>query len=114
VLTWHGEAELEWPALAARLCFNQTQGAGISLAKLRRAAVTLRLRSGGEALRPDSHAATRTLKNLLQEHHVPPWQRDRLPLLYCGEELVCITGVAIAAEYQASADEAGVSLGLSD
>jgi tRNA(Ile)-lysidine synthase len=112
VLTWHGEAELEWPALAARLCLNQTRGAGISLAKLQRAAVTLRLRSGGETLRPDPHAATRTLKNLLQEHHVPPWQRDRLPLLYCGEELVCIPGVAVAAEYQANADEAGISLGL--
>ena len=112
VLPWHGEAELEWPALAARLCLNQIQGAGISLAKLRCAPVTLRLRSGGETLRPDPHAATRTLKNLLQEHHVPPWQRDRLPLLYCGEELVCIPGVAVAAEYQASADEAGISLGL--
>lgn len=112
VLTWHGEAELEWPALAVRLCLNQTQGAGISLAKLRRAPVTLRLRSGGETLRPDPHAATRTLKNLLQEHRVPPWQRDRLPLLYCGEELVCVPGVAVAAEYQAGADEAGISLGV--
>ncbi|MDD5385034.1 MAG: tRNA lysidine(34) synthetase TilS [Gallionella sp.] len=112
VLPWHGEAELDWPALAARLCFNQTQGVGISLVKLRHAPVTLRLRSGGETVRPNPHAATRTLKNLLQEHHVPPWQRDRLPLLYCGEELVCIPGVAVAAEYQASADEAGISLGL--
>ena len=112
VLPWRGEAELDWPALAARLCFNQTQGAGISLAKLQHAPVTLRLRSGGETLRPALHAATRTLKNLLQERHVPPWQRDRMPLLYCGEELVCIPGVAVAAEYQASADEAGISLGL--
>lgn len=114
VLTWHGEAELEWPALAARLCFNQTRGAGISLAKLRRAPVTLRLRQGGETLRPNPQAATRILRNLLQEHHVPPWQRERLPLLYCGDELVCIPGVAVAAEYQAGADEAGISWGLSD
>ncbi|HEU0233519.1 MAG TPA: tRNA lysidine(34) synthetase TilS [Gallionella sp.] len=112
VLPWHGEAELDWPVLAARLCFNQTQGAGISLAKLQHAPVTLRLRNGGETLRPNPHAATRTLKNLLQEHHVPPWQRDRLPLLYCGEELACVPGVAIAAGYQASVDEAGISLGL--
>jgi len=112
VLPWHGEAELDWPALAARLCFNPTQGAGISLAKLQCAPVTLRLRGGGETLRPAPHATTRTLKNLLQEHHIPPWQRDRLPLLYCGEELVCVVGVAIAAECQVSADEAGISLGL--
>jgi len=108
VLPWQGESELDWPALVARLCFSQTRGKGISLAKLQLAPVTLRLRSGGETLRPHPHAATRTLKNLLQEHQVPPWQRDRLPLLYCGNELVCVPGVAIAAEYQAVADEEGV------
>jgi TilS substrate C-terminal domain len=52
----------------------------------------------------------RILKNLLQEHHVPPWQRDRLPLLYCDDDLVCVPGVVIAAEYQAVADEAGISV----
>ncbi len=108
VLPWHGEAELDWPALNVRLQFTCAQNSGISLAKLQRAPVTLRLRHGGETLRPHPNAATRTLKNLLQEHHVPPWQRDRLPLLYCGEELVCVSGVAIAAGYQAAAEEAGV------
>ncbi|MBI1886899.1 MAG: tRNA lysidine(34) synthetase TilS [Nitrosomonadales bacterium] len=112
VLSWHGEEELDWPALGARVVFEQGQGRGISLAKLRRAPVTLRLRQGGETLRPHPNAATRTLKNLLQEQHIPPWQRDRLPLLYCGDELVCAAGVAIAAEYQAVADEAGISLVL--
>ncbi len=110
VSPWHGEAELDWPALHVQLRFTRTQGAGINLAKLQRAPVTLRLRSGGETLRPHLNAATRTLKNLLQEHHVPPWQRDRLPLLYCGEELVCVPGVAVTAEYQAVAEEAGISV----
>ncbi len=110
VSSWHGEAELDWPALNTRLHFKRTNSSGISLAKLQRAPVTLRLRRGGESLRPQPNAATRTLKNLLQEHHVPPWQRDRLPLMYCGEELVCVPGVAIAAEYQAAADEAGFSV----
>ncbi|HEU0219708.1 MAG TPA: tRNA lysidine(34) synthetase TilS [Gallionella sp.] len=112
VLPWQGEAGLDWHALNARLIFEHTQGRGISLAKLQHAPVMLRLRQGGETLRPYPNAATRTLKNLLQEHHVPPWQRDRLPLLYCGDELVCAVGVASAAEYQASAGEAGISLGL--
>ncbi len=118
VLRWNGEAELDWPALNARLRFvqsrnqhqDQAQGSGISLEKLRRAPVTLRLRNGGEALRPHPDAATRSLRNLLQEHHVPPWRRDRLPLLYCGEDLICVPCVAIAAEYQAVASEAGVQL----
>ena len=107
ILQWHGEAELDWPALNTRLCFIRAQEMGISLAKLQRAPVTLRLRQGGEAMRPHPNAATRTLKNLLQEHHVPPWQRDRLPLLYCGDELACVPGAAIAAEYQAAKGEMG-------
>ena len=112
VLPWHGEAGMDWPALNMRLCFNHTHEPGISLAKLQRAPVTLRLRQGGETLRPHPNAATRTLKNLLQEHHVPPWQRDRLPLLFCGDELVCATGVAIAAGYQSDMGEAAISAGL--
>ena len=112
MLAWKGEAELNWPALRQNLVFDRTQGEGISLAKLQRAPVTLRVRSGGEALRPGPDAATRTLKNLLQEHHIPPWQRDRLPLLYSGEELVCVPGVAIAAEYQADAHEPAVRVEL--
>ena len=111
-LPWHGEAELDWPALNTHLHFKHTESTGISLTKLQRAPVTLRLRQGGETLRPHSNAATRTLKNLLQEHKIPPWYRDRLPLLYCGEELVSVPGVAIAAEYLADGHEATIRLEL--
>ncbi len=112
VLPWQGEAALDWPATGTNIRFLQAVGQGISLAKLQRAKVTLRQRRGGESLRPSSNAVTRTLKNLLQEHRVPPWQRDRLPLLYCGEELVCVPGVAIAAEYQSAEGVAGILVQL--
>ncbi|HYR05872.1 MAG TPA: tRNA lysidine(34) synthetase TilS [Gallionella sp.] len=112
VLPWRGEEEMALPQLGCVLGFVHRMGEGMSMKKLAAAQVTIRLRSGSETLRPHPNAATRTLKNLLQEHHVPPWRRERLPLLYCGEELVCVPGVAIAAEYQASAGEAGVLLSL--
>ena len=110
VLTWRGEAELAWPALNARLQFKPSQAVGISVTKLQRSPVSIRLRQGGETLRPHLNATTRTVKNLLQENHVPPWQRQRLPLLYCGADLVCVAGVAVAAEYQAVAGEAVISM----
>ena len=113
LLCWMGQAELDWPALHCCVAFRQGTGQGISLAKLQAAPVTLRFRQGGETLRPNQNAATRTLKNLLQEHAVPPWRRDRLPLLYCGGELVCVVGVAIAAEYQAQSGEASIAVSLS-
>lgn len=108
VLSWQGEAELAWTASRQRLIFTRTAGQGMSWEKLQAAPVSLRLRNGAERLRPHARAASRSLKNLLQEHHVPPWQRERLPLLYCGEELACVVGVAIAADYQAKKEEGGL------
>ena len=109
-IAWAGETELQWPALDSTLVFSHATGEGLSLERLSAAPVTLRLRSGGETLRPNRTAATRSLKKLLQQHHVPPWRRERLPLLYCGDDLVCVVGVAVAAEYQAAKDEMGVSV----
>lgn len=112
VLPWHGETDLAWPALNSRLFFTQTAGQGISLAKLQQAPVLLRLRSGGETLRPHPAAARRSLKNLLQERQIPSWQRERLPLLFCGDELVSVVGVAVAADYQAGSGESGLAVSL--
>ncbi|MDP1635087.1 MAG: TilS substrate C-terminal domain-containing protein [Gallionellaceae bacterium] len=35
-----------------------------------------------------------------------------MPLLFCGEELVCVVGVAVAAAYQAGSGESGLTAGL--
>ena len=41
-------------------------------------------------MRPRIGGPRRTVKKLLQEHGVPPWWRDRVPLLYLGEELLAV------------------------
>ncbi|CAG0123635.1 tRNA(Ile)-lysidine synthase [Rhodocyclaceae bacterium] len=105
---WRGEAVLELPELGGVLHFESCVGQGLSSEKLQQATVSLRLRHGAERIRPDNKRPTRTLKNLLQEQGMPPWQRDSLPLLYCGEELVCAPGVAAASAWQAQAGEAGL------
>lgn len=105
---WQGESSLYWPPQGRDVTFTPSVGQGISRARLERGEVGLRLRRGGETLRPQPRAARRSLKNLLQEHRVPPWQRESLPLLYCGEALVCVVGVAVAAEFQAEQDEPSV------
>jgi tRNA(Ile)-lysidine synthase len=115
VLHWQGESELDWQPLNARLIFQIVGGnlfarfdeESANLSHLQPCVIaldnagllTLRLRQGGETLRPHPKAPTRTVKNLLQEHGVPPWLRERLPLVYCGERLVAVLGVAVAAEY---------------
>jgi tRNA(Ile)-lysidine synthase len=63
------------------------------------APVTLgvRWRRGGERLRPTGKPHRRELRLLFQELDVPPWQRDRVPLLYAGQELIAAVGVVESA-----------------
>lgn len=111
-VAWHGEAQLILPQLGGVLHFVHRAGEGVSLEKLAVAPVTVRLRRGGETLRVHPGSVTHTLKNLLQAQHIPPWQRERLPLLYCGTELVCAVGVAVALDYRTAPGETGIVFSL--
>ena len=106
--TWDGGNALPLLALGGVLKFKPEEGRGLSLAKLRADPVTVRMRKGGERLRLDHRRPRRTLKNLFQELGVPPWYRDRLPLLFCGEHLVSAPGVGDACEFRATPGEAGL------
>lgn len=68
--------------------------------------LSLRYRQGGETCKLQGRR-TRTLKKILQDANIAPWLRDRVPLLYCDEELVCIPGVGVCEGWQASASEPG-------
>lgn len=45
-------------------------------------------RAGGERLRPAPGRPSRELRTWLQEQGVPPWERERLPLVWAGDELI--------------------------
>jgi len=105
---WNGENALPLLALGGVLKFKPEEGRGLSVARLRSECVTVRLRRGGERLRLDHRRPRRSLKNLFQEQGVPPWHRDRLPLVYCGERLVSVPGIGDACEFRAQPGEAGL------
>ena len=44
--------------------------------------LTVKFRGGGERLKPIGSKRHRSLKNLLHEADIPPWERSRIPLLY--------------------------------
>ena len=54
------------------------------------AGLRLRVRQGGEQIRPTDHEHTKKIKKLLQERGIVPWMRERLPLVYSGERLVAV------------------------
>lgn len=40
-------------------------------------------------------AGSRSLKKLWQEHGIPPWQRERIPLIFYGDRLIAALGVFV-------------------
>lgn len=106
-VAWKGEARLRLLALGGELRFRRAVGAGISLRRVA-GGLTVGLRSGGERLQPDPRRPRRTLKNLFQEAGVPPWKRARLPLLFCGPDLVWAPGLGVDAAYASAPGEPGI------
>lgn len=53
----------------------------------------LRWRQGGERCRPRGRPYNQRLKKLFQEFAVPPWWRERVPLLYLQDELLSVGGL---------------------
>ncbi|MGH8640162.1 MAG: tRNA lysidine(34) synthetase TilS, partial [Burkholderiales bacterium] len=102
---WRGERKLLLPELGGVLAMDRGRGGGVSVARLRRQPVTIRVRRGGERLQPDARRPRRSLKNLLQEARVPPWQRERLPLIYCGGDLVWAAGIGVDCAYSSARNE---------
>ena len=54
------------------------------------AALRVRLRRGGERIKPAGDAHTRELRDLFQQALLPPWRRTACPLLYAGDELIAV------------------------
>ncbi len=69
--------------------------------------LNLRLRRGGERIKPDGNAHTRELRDLFQQASMPPWQRAACPLLYAGDELVAVADRWISARGAAIFRQAG-------
>ena len=62
--------------------------------------VSVRFRKGGEICRLPGRQGTRSLKKVLQELTVPPWERNRIPLIYLEEELAAIADFALCEPFQ--------------
>jgi tRNA(Ile)-lysidine synthase len=107
---WDGRPTWPLPELGGVLKFTPAARGGISAAALARGPVEVRVRAGGERFQPDPRRPRRTLKHLLQEAGIPPWERDELPLVYCGGALAFVPGIGVAAALQAAPRERGVAV----
>jgi len=84
-------------------------GRGLKPALLRRG-VRVAFRQGGEKCRLPGRAHRHTLKQVLQEAAVPPWQRARIPLIYSDGEIAAIAGLSACAPFAAGEGEEGLEI----
>ena len=103
---WSGEMELPWAG--GRVRFVPTVGSGIRRSVLDAGRVELRGRQGGERLQVHPHRPRRSLRKLLQEAAVPPWERNRLPLLWGNERLLWVGGQGVDVAFVCAPGEEGV------
>ncbi|MDX2322543.1 MAG: tRNA lysidine(34) synthetase TilS [Moritella sp.] len=64
--------------------------------------VTIRFRGEGKC-HPIGRSGSRSIKKLYQEYQIAPWLRDRIPLVYYGDELVCAVGLWVCKGREAQA-----------
>lgn len=82
-----------------------SKGVGIKSTMIPSNNVEIKYRQGGEMIKPSGRKHTHELKKLLQEEGVPPWLRDRIPLLYDRNELIAVADLWVADKYTATALE---------
>jgi tRNA(Ile)-lysidine synthase len=68
---------------------------GIDADWLRNHDLLVRHRSGGERLKPAPNRSTRSLKHHYQALNVPAWERERLPVVTAGDELLFAAGIGM-------------------
>ena len=105
-LHWAGETELPWAG--GRVRFKPVTGSGIRRSLLDAGEVLLKSRQGGERLRPDAKRPRRSLRKLLQEQAIPPWERTQLPFLWIDSQLAWVGGLGVDAAVVCAPGEEGI------
>ncbi len=108
-LPWDMRQPLNVPELGC-LEVRTSVGRGLRARCAQQAPVEVRFRQGGERMRLRGHTRPRTLKRLLQERGVPPWVRERLPLIFIGHELAAVADLLLAEPFIAGPTEPGLEL----
>lgn len=110
VLNWDTQYPLELPGGNGWLVAHETVGTGLRTEIVRTSRITVRFRRGGERCRPAGRGQTHALKKLLQEAGVPPWERDRIPLIYADDRLAMVVGFWVCEPCQARTNEQGLQI----
>ena len=96
--------QLPWGVLKAEPAVS----VGLSARALEGRDLTVRVRRGGERCRVAGRGGGRhAVKKLLQEAGVPPWDRERLPFVYAGEDLAAVADLWVCEPFACPPGESG-------
>ncbi|VAW98845.1 tRNA(Ile)-lysidine synthetase [hydrothermal vent metagenome] len=85
---------------------QSVEGQGLSL-PAEQSRVSVRFRQGGEKCQLPGRRHRHELKKLLQEWGVPPWQRDRIPLICIDDQVAQVVGYSLCEPFIARAGQIG-------
>lgn len=105
-IPWDFSRALTLPENLGVLQIKKAQGQGMQLPATARP-YSIRFRKGGETLIPAGRQKKHCLKKLFQEWGVPPWLRDRVPLLYDKNGCIAVIGYCIAEGFAVGPGEEG-------
>lgn len=106
---WNGEASLAFPDYGGVLHFDAA-GRGVDPAWLRRQALVIDFRKGGERLKPAANRPTRSLKAHYQALGVPAWERERSPVVWADRDLLFAAGIGMDCRHVAEGQGARIAL----
>ena len=110
--TWDPASPLLIPGTGKRLRAQIATGTGLAQAWARDLPWHVQWRRGGERCLLPGRSHHHKLKKLLQEAGVPPWERERLPLIYVDGKLAAVADRWVCQPFAARAGEPGLTLVL--
>jgi len=106
---WNNQPEILLPN-GAKLTFKKVKGKGVNLELLKNKKIKIANRHGGESFKPNLKRPTKKLKQLLQESDLPPWEREEIPLIFVGNDLVFLPHFGVDMKWQTKPKEDGLEI----
>ncbi len=111
VMDWDGQSSLLLPAGLGVLNIAPADS-GIDPEKWQSGRINIRFRQGGERCQLAGRKHSHSLKKLLQDKGLPPWKRDRLPLIYINNQLAAIADYWVCEPFSTPNNQPGITLSL--
>jgi tRNA(Ile)-lysidine synthase len=104
-LDWQGD-EIELGPGLGRLRRRPGVG-GIDRSCWQQGRVQVRYRAAGLRCRPAGRSGSRTFKKIAQDLRIPPWRRDRTPLIYIDGQIAAIANACVCEPFAAPEGDIG-------